>query len=174
MPPDDEKQKLSEVIFKLSQRMARLDPGSLARLRRMDPEGPGETEFWKLALDCDLGTDARHQMLVRLLALLTPRGDPGIHKKLHDRSRALGTVLAETKFPETRLMRFLALPFGRRGEALERMVRWLAQKGHDGVNCTDIAALLLSDDDRAARRLAETHYRAVDRLNTTDNEDSAT
>ncbi|MFM8541845.1 MAG: hypothetical protein ACKOAM_01050 [Chakrabartia sp.] len=158
--PEHDQPKLSEIIPHLTQRMVRLEPGSLARLRRMDPEGPGEAEFWKLAIECGLGTSNRHQRLVQLLGLLTPKGEPQKNAKtLHDGSKPFGKVLAKTDYPEMRLMRFLALPFEQRDGALERMIRWVAAKGHDGVNCTDIAMLLLSANDGPPRKLAETYYR---------------
>jgi CRISPR system Cascade subunit CasB len=154
--------------------MVTLDPGQLARLRRMDPEGPGEGDFWRLAVEHGLRTDSKGLLFARLLALLTPKGEPGAHKKLHDGDGPLGTVLFEAGYPETRLLAFLALPAGKRGEALERMARWLAAKGHDGVNCVDIARLLFSDDVRDARRLAESYYRAHDKALTKPDAQSKT
>lgn len=173
MPPDDDKPALGDAICQLSQRLAKLDPGSLARLRRMDPKGPGEAAFWKLAIDSKLKTDGRYQILVRLMALLTPKGDPRLPKKLHDSTQAFGAALAEAGYPETRLMRFLALPFAQRAEALERMARWLAQKGHAGLSCTDIESLLISDDEKPARKLAESYYRTKDKRDATKKDSAA-
>ena len=163
MPPEENRQSLGETVFQLAQNMVKLDPGQLARLRRMDPEGPGEGDFWRLAVQHDLRTDSKGLLFVRLLALLTPKGDPNGHKKLHDKNKPLGEALCYAGYPETRLLNFLALPHSMRGETLERMARWLAAKGHDGVNCTDIARLLFSDDVSHSRRLAETYYRAKDK-----------
>lgn len=163
MPPEENKQTLGETVFQLAQNMVKLDPGQLARLRRMDPDGPGEGDFWRLAVRQDLHTDSKSLLLVRLLALLTPKGDPDSPKKLHDRNKPLGEALCDAGYPETRLLNFLALPYSMRGEALERMARWLAAKGHNGVNCTDIACLLFSDEVSHSRRLAETYYRAKDK-----------
>lgn len=163
MPPEENRQSLGEMVFQLARSMVTLDPGQLARLRRMDPRGPGEGDFWRLAIEHGLRTDDKGLLLVRLLALLTPRGDPRAPKKLHDKNKPFGEALFEAGYPETRLLNFLALPYSMRGEALERMARWLAAKGHDGVNCTDIACLLFSDEGSHSRRLAETYYRAKDK-----------
>jgi len=163
MPPEDNERTFGDKVFHLARSMVKLDPGQLARLRRMDPEGPGEGDFWRLAVQHDLRTDSNGLLLVRLLALLTPKGEPGAHKKLHDWDSPLGAALYKAGYPETRLLNFLALPSAKRGEALERMARWLAAKGHDGVNCVDIARLLFFDDVRDARRLAEGYYRAHDK-----------
>ncbi|MFC4624630.1 hypothetical protein ACFO1V_05235 [Daeguia caeni] len=175
MPPEENRQTPGDRVFQLAQSMVKLDPGQLARLRRMDPEGPGEGDFWRLAVQHDLRTDSKSLLFVRILALLTPKGDPDGHKMLHDRSKPLGAALFEAGYPETRLLNFLALPHAKRGEALERMARWLAAKGHNGVNCTDIARLLFSDDVSHSRRLAETYYRAKDKAQsqTDSNEDKA-
>lgn len=163
MPPEENGRTLGETVFRLAGSMVKLDPGQLARLRRMNPEGPGEGDFWRLAVQHDLRTDNKGLLFVRLLALLTPKGEAGSHKKLHDRDKPLGAALFEAGYPETRLLNFLALPEERRGEALGRMARWLAAKGHGGVNCVDIARLLFFDDARDARRLAETYYRPQDK-----------
>ena len=152
---------LATLVGILSSEVVLLDTGALARLRRMDISGPGEKDFWILAVKPKLNLDARYMQLVKLMALLTPKGRPHAGKRLHNSKRAFGTALHDVGYPEMRLMRFLALPFDKRGEALERMVRWVVAKGSpDGINCTDIASLLLSDDVKHTRRLAETYYRA--------------
>lgn len=161
MPPEDSRQTLGEMVSGLARNMVTLDPGQLARLRRMDPDGPGEGDFWRLAVRHNLPTNNMGLMFVRLLALLTPKGDLKGSKKLHDRSKPFGEALCEANYPEKRLLNFLALPIEKRADALERMARWLAAKGHNGVNCIDIY-LLLSGDVGTARRLAESYYRVFD------------
>lgn len=159
-PPDDARPELGEMLFRLAQNVAKLEPGPLAHLRRMDPDGPGEGAFWVLATHHGLRTDAAGLRLVQLLALLTPKGAPYPPKKLHDSKRAFGTALFEANYPEMRLLRFLTLPFEARGDALERMARWLAAKGHGGLNTLDIALLLFSREVEPVRRLAQTYYAA--------------
>jgi hypothetical protein len=173
-PPDDERPDLGEMIFRLAQDMVKLEPGSLARLRRMVPDGAGEGDFWVLAADHPgLRTDTAGMMLVRLLALLTPKGRPDSGKKLHHGQHAFGAALAEAAYPETRLLRFLALPFEARGHALEGMVRWIAAKGHEGLNATDIACLLFSPDVKHARRLAQTYFDTLRKKKADKKDDAA-
>jgi CRISPR system Cascade subunit CasB len=152
---------LANTVFNLAKSIVILPPGPLARLRRMDIDGPGEGDFWKLAVEHDLKPPEHWLTPIRLMALLTPKGAPSGSKKLHDSKTPLGKALAYSKYPETRLLRFLATPVDRRGEPLERMVRWLATKGHDGVNCTDVCALLFKQSPVPARRLAETYYNTL-------------
>jgi CRISPR system Cascade subunit CasB len=144
--------------------MTRLEPGSLARLRRMDIDGPGELEFWRLARDFNIRGDATGMQFIRILALLAPRGDPGARGRFHALDHALGEVLARSGFSERRLASFMALPFTRRGEALESMARFIARKMEKGVNCVDIGHLLFVNDVWPLRRLASNYYNTFDRI----------
>ncbi len=183
MQDDTDTKTLDGTVFALTNAIVGLGPGPLARLRRMDVSGPGEGDFWKLAVRCKLSRPARWLHPVRLMALLTPRGSPDPTKRLHDRKTPFGQALATEDllfpertqaYPEIRLMRFLALPKDRRGEALERMVRWLATKGHSGVDCTDICALLFVRAQWPAQRLAETYYCKLDRTTPVDENEENT
>lgn len=164
MPPEPQTPTLSDSVFRLAVAIARLEPGPLAKLRRMRPDDPGTAEFWSLALEHGIRTDGPGQRFVALLALLTPRGEPG-GKRLHDGGIPFGKAIAASGYPETRLLRFLATPFEMRAEGLEAMVRWLAAKGHDGVNCVDLAALLWFDDTERKleheRRLARSYFSEI-------------
>lgn len=174
---------LDEPVAKIANRLLALKPGSLAELRRMEAEsGAGTPEFWRLAAELDLPQERSDtwMRIVRIMAILSDKGAPGTRKTLHDRRRPLGAALAdggdrdwkpppgEEPYPvlsEARLTRFLALPAGRRAEALERMARALAgsrRPGH-GLDCTDIAALLLDPaDPRPVRKLARAYYNRLD------------
>lgn len=153
MPPD---------IEALAQDMARLGLGPLAKLRRMDTEGPGPADFWRLSIAHGLPDDATSLVVVRYLALLTPKGALG-NKRLHDRATPLGAALGQTGYPEARMLRFLALSRAQRASQLGPMVLWLAAKGHSGIDCRDIDALLRNDGVGPARRLARTYFENLPR-----------
>lgn len=179
MPHDNEKRKsLSDLIPVLCKRLEKLRTGDLAELRRMDVTGPGTGTFWRLAVKHDLPTNETGIQLVKLLAILTPKGDSQ-DKKLHDPSVPLGKLLAAKPsdnnplFSETRLLRFLALPFDKRSDALERMCRMIAAKGHNGVNCIDIASLLLSADVKHTRNLAQHYFSNLTITDSTNAKDEA-
>jgi CRISPR system Cascade subunit CasB len=189
MPPDGEKRRLGDIVASISAVMQRkLDAGALARLRRMDVDGPGEADFWRLAGECGFIEEVNGNKwlrLVKIMALLTSRGEPATRSGPHSSERPLGAVLCdggrrngheERPFlSETRLARFLALPFERRGVALEGMARTLAGRREQdaGVNCVDIACLLFSQDVTHGRRLASAYYRRLDSTRNTSQEDNA-
>lgn len=167
-----------ETIESVSAKLLGLAPGSLAELRRMEPEGAGTPIFWRMAAeygfrDADLATWKR---VIRILALLTPSGNRNSEVRLHERKRRLGTVLcdggdpawppagsnATPVFSEQRLARLLAIPAAQRGESLERIARMLAHSRtpQSGVNCNDIACLLLYPDKAAHLEDVALHYYA--------------
>lgn len=167
---------LASTVAKLATAMLRLDPGALARLRRMDVAGPGEPEFWKLAVDCGLKGETRDMRLVRLLAQLAPKGATDTRAPFHQygNAHALGRVLQQAGLSEARLARFITLPQDKRADALERLVRFLAASGAStaGIDCTDIARLVWFDNPKDLRKLAETYYRGLDAAAITDKENA--
>jgi len=172
---------LDEKIALLSQRLLRLDTGALSELRRMEVGGVGPLPYWALASECGfLDDDAAAWMrIVHILALLTPRGELHAGDRLHDPERRLGAALCDGGDPtwppaggdprpivsESRLARLLATPVSQRGEALTRLARMLAARRDrgSGVNCKEIAALLLFGDvERNLQQIAQAYYRRLD------------
>lgn len=175
---------LKKTINSLSKEMKRLGAGPLAELRRMAVDGPGTTDFWHLADLSGFLEDQQHtdywMRIVKIMAILTPKGEPAERHFLHDERRSLGEVLCDgghrdwpaagaTARPflsETRLARFLAQRPEQRAEGLERLARALAAKRNPdiGINCADIAALLLYPDNESdhLRNLARAYYRRLD------------
>lgn len=173
---------LEETIESISTKLLGLDPGPLAELRRMDPDGPGTSIFWRMVAQYGLRDSelSDWKQIIRMMALLTPCGRRGADVRLHDRRQHLGTVLCDGGTPtwplpgpepkpvysETRLARFLATPAAQRGEALERMARLLARSRSPqiGVNCTEVAHLLLRQEDAyPLQDLAKHYYARLDR-----------
>lgn len=202
MPQPDENErkkiKLPDKIYNLSREMLRLAPGPLAELRRMDIEGAGAPAFWRLAATCGFldGPSLTWMRIVQIMAILTPKGERLGQERLHQtrdkdgQSRRLGTVLCDGGQPgwrpanpaepegalsETRLARFLAAPATERSSMLERIGRGLASSRDptSGVDCTDIARLLLfPDDPEPPRALAREYYRRLDSARQTPKEET--
>ena len=157
-------------------RLRHLEPGPLAELRRMK-SGADAPFFWRLA--------ARHPdtigrakvekpwtEVLRILAILTPKGDPESRLSLHNPRRRLGEVLCDGGDPdwvgprplvsELRLARLLSARGPQRAELLRHAARMIAHSRRDvGVDVADIAMVLLHPSD--GRRLAEPYYRRLDR-----------
>ena len=154
-----------------------LDPGQLAGLRRME-SGKGAPSFWRLAAKHreTIGRPEQEETwmnIIRILAILTPKGDPERRAPLHDSKRHLGAVLCDGGNPgwtgprpvlsEYRLMKLMAARGTQRAGLLTRAARALARSmlPGSGVNVPDIAYALLSSDNE--RQLAEPYYRRLDR-----------
>ena len=164
--------------------LQRLPPGPLADLRRMTAEAPAP-QFWRLAARHPetIGRDDRESewvAIIRMLAILTEKGDPGNRSPLHDPKRRLGEVLCDggdpswmpgasqsprPAFSERRLAQLMAARGEQRAVRLERAVRAIASGrgsgARSGVNVVDIAYAVLKPHDM--RPLAETYYRRLDR-----------
>lgn len=171
--------RLDETIARLSTEMRGLATGDLAELRRMDASGAGVAAYWHLAARCGF-LDARIDAwiaIVRMMAVLNPKGEPSGRQPVHDARRRLGAVLcdggdsdwgggeARPAVSEHRLGRFLAAPPNHRADSLERFARMLARRRDTshGLNCADIARLLLFPDDPSPPRdLAREYYRRLD------------
>lgn len=175
-------QAIRTIVPKLSNHLLRLDPGALAELRRMEASGPGTPAFWRLAKECGfLDANPAHWMpLVRILAILTPKGQKLAQDRLHDSDRPFGRALCDggsrdwaqggggrPLLSERRLARILALSREQRGPALERLARMLAARRDRtiGIDCVPIANLLLLPDAAATftlRALARDYYGRLD------------
>src|SRR5690606_34214088 len=147
-----------------------LDPGAMARLRRLDIDGPGPTDFWNLMRSCGAlnpephpDETSRWMALVKIMATLAGKGAPGTRGALHEDSRAFGAVLCdggrkdwpsedEKNKPrpfisEKRLARFLSRPHEKRADDLLVFARMISSRRDTNVpsNCVDIYQLLFSN-----------------------------
>lgn len=155
--------------------MQNLAPGPLAELRRMK-QGVGAPAFWRLVAKHPhtIGRRTEPWMeIIRILAILTPKGDPAARPRLHVGTRRLGAVLcdggdpewsgSEPVYSERRMAQLLTARGSQRAVHLQRAARMLARRMQpgSGVSAGDIALVLLRPND--ARRLAEPYYSRLDR-----------
>ena len=180
---------LEETIAALSAKLLALDPGPLAELRRMEPEGVGTSIFWRLVSQCGLPAEKTEvwMQIVRILAILTPKPSQNASVRLHDRSCHFGQALCDGGNPawpsepqkprpelsEARLARLLATPASQRGDAIERIARMLARRRSPavGINCTEIALLLLDQDNPLPlQNVARYYYARLDRADHISNQ----
>lgn len=161
---------LNEAVFALGTHLAKLPPGPLAELRRMQPSN-GAGAFWRVyfapdvTLDQQMGDTLAWEWVVHALALLTPTGNDPKKRSAHDAKVPLGQALHGIKVSEARISQVLEAGLDQRRDYLIRLVRMLAREGVR-FNTTDLARVLLfaHDDprakDNALRRLAQTYYAA--------------
>ena len=160
--------------------MSRLDPGAMAALRRMTVQTPAPA-FWKIAVarqDVMLdGSRDKWIEILRILAVLTPRGAPETRPPLHDGARPngrLGAALCDGGNPawhgdrpmmsERRLAQMLATRGTARIEALVRAARAIASHRDPcaGLDVRSIAWAVLAPDNTNA--IAEAYYRRLDHV----------
>ena len=164
--------------------LRRLDPGPLADLRRMEAETAAPA-FWRLAARYTDTIGARHDAwitILRILAILTPKGAAEGRPALHDANRPFGAALCDGGDPgwtgpqpilsERRLAQLLAARGEARNVALTRAARALAtsRPPQAGLDVRDIAWAVLAPKGTA--RIAETYYRRLDRAEAANKEDT--
>lgn len=181
--PKSKPHPVEEAARSAASFLQHLAPGNLAELRRMGPMTVASPTYWRLA--------ARHsamssnnsgdwQSVLRIFAILTPRGGPENRLPLHNPKRRLGQVLCDGGNPEwpgpgesvrpviseRRLAQLMSARGKQRQILFERAMRVIARTRHpeSGVNVADIAWWLLSTDaELSARHLAESYYQRLDR-----------
>ena len=161
--------------------LRRFDVGQLAELRRMKAS-TGAPGFWRLAArhpETIGRRQAEWMAFVRILAILTPKGDADNRKPLHNPKRRLGEVFCDGGDPawphssslrpvlsERRLAQLMAARGTQRDVLLERAARAINRtlQWGSGINVVDLAWTVLDPDrGRAARQLAEPYYARLDR-----------
>ena len=187
--PDEREDTVPAAVLAVARWLPALSPGPLADLRRMDPGNPAAA-FWRLAsrYPATVGRDERSWAhIVRMLALLAPRGDPGAAREapLHHPRRRLGAVLCDggrrgwpapgpeeprPALSEVRLARLLASRGDQRPVLLLRALRALARTMDpgSGVNAVDIAYAVLRP--AATAGIARAYYGRLDGARTPTDE----
>lgn len=189
--PQTVRAQLEASIFEIGRTLAGLDPGALADLRRLSLDGDdaGAPYFWRLAARHDFGGEASQKTwarIVQIMAILTDKGASDGKRSPHEPPadnngmRGLGAALCDGGDPawgrgeldprpmlsELRFARLLVARGAMRAELMERAARALAANKPPGVgvNCTDLAWLLLHPDNPShARKLARDYYARLDR-----------
>ncbi len=150
---------ICDLVQHVSKELLKMRPDQIARLRRMQNNGPGVLEYWQVIVSTESDSSDHVIQLVKTMAILTPQGPPNGINKLHLKQNTLGRILCRVNYPETQLMRLIEVPHHGRSEAIERAARWISNRHTEGINCFDIACLLLSEDVKHTRRLAEDYYK---------------
>ena len=155
---------LSKVIPKLAYEIARLDPGSVAALRRGPLSGAGAAAFWKLIAEYDPNDAVRNETgwaaLIQAIAVLTPKGRDPDKKSAHDPLLPMGRALYTAGVSELRLARLLAASTDLRRELTIRVCRRLAASAQNRFDLLTLVRFILFGDDKTDRQIARDYYRA--------------
>ncbi|MCE2523977.1 MAG: hypothetical protein J4F49_12305 [Rhodobacteraceae bacterium] len=157
------------LAIRTSNRLRKLSPGALARLRRM-PEDGAVPEFWRLGLP----ESCKWVVIARILAILTDRGEPELRGSLHDESKHFGELLCDggqatwtandrPLLSELRLAQLLAARDTVRHVLMIRAVQALRAKHSSSlsVNVADIALAVLKPEKNEV--IAKPYYQRLDR-----------
>lgn len=145
---------------------ARLDPGQLADLRRLNPDAPTQAAYWWIvatvlegALPADGEVDARRDAERRWAVALNGMA---ILAGLYRRNHRLGAALSDAGYAEMRLQRLLSCPDDRLAVEVQTAARFLAAKGV-AVDYFDLARLAVITDpeqaEDARRGIARDYFR---------------
>ena len=180
--PTPETHPVNNTAIAAANGLQHLDPGQLAELRRLRTPTTGAAGFWLFAARHPetIGQQQDQWMaIIRILAILTPKGEVTNRRPLHNSRRRFGEVLCDggdpgwhntpaprPVFSERRLAQLMAARGNQRQVLLERAARAInrtLQQSGNGVNVIDIAWMLLDPDiRRSARRLAQSYYGRLD------------
>lgn len=146
-----------KIAAQLAGAMRPLGPGSMAALRRMEPQVPS-TVFWRIAAQAipeaisDTYPD-RITRLAHLTKLLAIAGaiDPG------STGHTLGKALKTADVSEMRLERLLATANEDFGDFLERTARRLRNQGV-AIKPSALGWACLAPNDQTRRRIARDFY----------------
>lgn len=135
--------------------------GDLARLRRMTGDRRCAA-FWRIAAahlndNAGFGALSRWADLMRLLAMLTPSGDPNRRQEFHSKDARVGTVLLRLDISPARIERLCNGSYEKRRDSLIRTLRGRQIKSIDVV---DLGRLMLIDDPAPWQDLARQFFLA--------------
>jgi CRISPR type I-E-associated protein CasB/Cse2 len=163
-----------DSVRRVAARLARDDypAGSLAALRRLDPERPDEAAFWWLVADCApvAFDDDRIARALAVVAQGMAIAHP-FHLPAGGR-RPLGVALAEAGVSEARLLRLLRSGQTELPEEVRRLARLMAAKGEAGrFDWSDVFDLVFwRGGDEIRRQIAKDYFRTLYKISKDEGE----
>ncbi len=148
------------TVKALASKIANLEPGALAELRR-PPAPEGAVAFWRLWHTMHLPySNAPWEEVVRIIAILTPTGRSEGKQSAHNANRSFGRALFESGVSDLRFSRLLAATPDERRRTLVRLARMLDRSG-ERFNLVPLARMVLFDQvDDVKRQVAKEYYGA--------------
>ena len=156
---------LGPAVKELARKIAGLEPGALAELRR-DSAPEGSTAFWRLWHSMTLPyPNSPWESLARIIAVLTPTGRSEGKPSAYNADRSFGQALYDAGVSDLRFSRLMATKPDERRRALLRLARVLAQN-EARFNLHHLACLILFDQvDSQKRQVAKDYFNAEAKSN---------
>ena len=177
----EESRLWGDIAVGFASQLARDDfrRGDLAELRRMDPDKPGPTAFWRLMAQRDLleygaVVERKWALIIHGLALMTPaKAEESGGRTAHDSGAPVGRALflgGESQritgfYSEMRLNRLLTARGPMLRTLLARMFRMMAA-ANGSFDWREMARFILNEGhyeavaEEGRRRIARDYYRA--------------
>ena len=153
---------LGERIARIAERIAHLDPGSTAALRRGPRAGAGAAAFWQIMASHapeGLGrNEAGWAAVLQAIAILTPKGADADRQSAHTPAVPMGAALRDASVTELRLAALLNARAAKRAEHAVRLCRRLARTEQRRFDLRTLARFILYGTDDTARRIAREYY----------------
>ena len=153
---------LGERIARIAERIAHLDPGSTAALRRGPRAGAGAAAFWQIMASHapeGLGrNEAGWAAVLQAIAILTPKGTDADRQSAHTPAVPMGAALRDASVTELRLAALLNARAAKRAEHAVRLCRRLARTEQRRFDLRTLARFILYGTDDTARRIAREYY----------------
>ena len=155
--------EINSVIPEIATRIAKLDSGSKAALRRGPYAGAGVAVFWQILAKYDI---REHQekswaTIIQAIAILTHKGSNA--SSTYKPTIPFGSALCKARVSELRLAHLLSAPQELRHSLVIRLCRRLISADHNAFDLRTLAQFILFGHEYTDRKIARDYFR-TDRL----------
>lgn len=164
----DKTESLHELLQRVSSRITRqASPGELSQMKRQAPDEPPCPAFYRLAMpeveNYRYYPSDEHSAIAFETGLMSVLAGMAEDLSVFNRSKPLGSALAEAGFSELRLYRLLKAGRESLNADVRRMVKFLSSKGVS-ANLAEALELILCQDDTersrfVRRRISRDYFR---------------
>ena len=154
---------IDSVIPKLATRIAKLDSGSKAALRRGPYAGAGAAVFWQILAKYEIREyhEKSWATIVQAIAILTHKGSNS--SSAYKPSTPFGSALCRARVSELRLAHLLSATPELRHSLVIRLCRRLMSADQSAFDLRTLARFILFPQGNSDRKIARDYYR-VERI----------
>ncbi len=150
---------INAVIPELATRIAKLDSGSKAALRRGPYAGAGAAVFWQILAKYDVREyhEKSWATIVQAIAILTQKGPDA--SSAYVPTISFGSALYRANISELRLAHLLSAPHDLRHSLITRLCRRLISADQSAFDLRTLAQFILFRREHTDRKIARDYYR---------------